>query len=792
MGDFDLDQAGDAVMLVAKDDGLGGQYLDIQAQLSNPALPLANGFLDFDDYNLLGIRVPVSALGSLPLLEAGDFNGDGTDDPVGLWGGDTFYYDGRNGLLPTFHADLSSDCLQKGNCLSFAPSTTSYSRLAVSDFNGDGYADLEASIPDPATDIYYGSPHGLAFGFPMTGIPTSDGDDGKFITMAVQPAASIGVPDYLFVIRTKHDPGVASGELHLEVFDGDELGSHDTIVPNGQTVHTCYWLYADPYQDGSALNEPPVIIQDESHFANNRWSTLLNVPADRGPVYELDTNTGATTSARVPGSGPECCDATCGVPCPPNSVACGGFCGAQYSYLLRTFLTTGSCNDEPTDQTYPTDAVANGFKIRVNGDIAFSSSVGSVNGVGGALSFRGSDAVGPFAATDGCTPSTCSTVETQDVDTTYDGRWSFYLDLTNTMTPGDPNAGHVWVGAPSFDELWIADADADSLSNLESPGNATGASTDINFAVQTQPYWGSKPLTFFQPPYPSGQYDPTVQPCVAYDVTNPIPDGQFPAALYWNWSKARTHNNIWIAVPTTAAPTVCRSAPAASSNAEPQAQPLQAPALVATLPIRGEPARIRIAETSATPASAWASSSARIAPYLPIQLGQADACGKPRGHGKPVNTVGRAEEILTHADGSADQLGKAVAALEAELLAAKLNLARGSELGETIERGYLYGTTTQVSDVVDRAGRLLAHACRGAGCLDPDPCGQPACHGAGCKPKPAGLEELASAVADLRRINAGQITYRAPVQLAPAGLAPNLSHHALIANGGNADFWRHD
>jgi hypothetical protein len=101
--------------------------------------------------------------------------------------------------------------------------------------------------------------------------------------------------------------------------------SHDrTWLPGGgnaEGARTCFILYADKYASGEGLNDAPIYVQDDSHFRNNRWWTLF----DSATIAE-------------------------------NSNASGGVLGGwfAYNYLLRVFLTTGSCYKPSTTPTSPT------------------------------------------------------------------------------------------------------------------------------------------------------------------------------------------------------------------------------------------------------------------------------------------------------------------------------------------------------------------------------------------------------------------------------------------------------
>ena len=712
-GDVDFDQNPDLLMLTAKDDGTGQLFIDPQLQLSNESI-VADGFLDFDSVNLLKIHIPFSAVDTA-VASFGDFNGNGAQDILAFVGDETLYFDGQSGLTPVVHTDLSGDCfLDPLTCLPFlAPIATSYQSLNVADVNFDGFDDVEAVSANGLVDSYYGSVHGLTVGFPMEGFPSADGHDGKFLTLAVQPSASLGVSSYLFRVKTQHDPNVSLGELHIDIFDGDLFGSHDTVVTGGKATRTCYALYADPDQDGTGESSTPLVMKENTQFVNNAWGSMLDVPVDTGPTLEFD-------AAHVPGSSTEI--------------------GNRYSYLLRVFISTAPCGDPIVA---PTDPIVNAIKIRANGAIDFVSSVEPINGIGGAVSIRGSDSNGAFSAPDSCTPQTCSVLYTQDVDTTYDGSWDFSISTAATADPS----------SPTLSDIWLADADADSTLDEVAPGNATGANAEINFKVTEITETGNVLSTLFQPSHPSGQFTSSVEPCVGYDIFPISPATELPPLLAWEWTQVLTHNNIWLSVPTTQPPK-CVNAAAAGARTTSHHSTADIANLVATLPLHGGQRRFHILETTASPTEFWSSTQAggRIATVLPVRLGEATGCGSP---GLPVVSVQQALSILKapvrlpHPDSRSSTIKQ----LQAELLVAKLNWTRGQQLGEDIGRAFLYGTTNRVADVVARADATLSHICSKATDARGDSDQQPS------------LEELTAVLRLLRSINAGSVSYWPPVDV---------------------------
>ena len=172
---------------------------------------------------------------------------------------------------------------------------------------------------------------------------------------------------------------------------------------------------------------------------------------------------------------------------------------------------------------------------------------------------------------------------------------------------------------------------------------------------------------------------------------------------------------------------------------------------------------MHIPSTSASPVSFWLSDEgqAQIAPLLPIGLGT---------HGAKVHSPQQAHEILRR--GEAPPHGSPAsmtAMLKAEVLAAKLNVARGAAHGEDIARGYIYGTTDNVANVMDRADQALSNACQGPHCTSPS--------------------TFAELISRLRAINTSNTTYRAPVAVQPAPLVQS-AHGKAVTTAPQTDFWR--
>jgi hypothetical protein len=625
------------------------------------------------------------------------------------------------------------------DCRVFAPTRTDYAELRSSDLNADGFDDVEAflaGVSEP--EVYYGSEHGLTTPVQMLGFPSSDGNDGKFASLTTQLPGSVGIPDYTFALTSFHDPAEANPALHLEIFDGDMAGSHDVISAAVASTFACFRLYADPELTEVASGEPLLTLSDVE-LSNDSWQSMLDL---EDPAAQVEG---------VPGT---------------------------FAYVLRAFLsTTGSCDGEPT---YPTDPMANSFKVRANADVALASTEDPLIGLAGAFSILGSDSAGDFAIADDCTLDTCTTEFAQDVNTTYDGNWRFFVDVAS----GDGNS--------LLDQVTLADADADSLLDTVSPGSSSGASADTTFFAQDV----ENGNVLFQAPFPSGQYDADLEPCVAYTVTN---GGAFlPGGFNWRWSSLFTHNNVWLAIPTDTPPQ-CNAAPAAAARLAAAATTAD---LVAPLLIRGDKPRRPVPKTTASTDEFWASRPARsdIARLLPIELGN-DNCGC-RDHAVTVHSTGQAQELLEQAN-RGSQKRRLMAQLRAQLLTAKLNIARGQSHGEHIERGFIYGTVQDIQSLLEDADAAVAHTCdadNGHGCSVKHDCG---CHkghsnhgwrgrGRGhdhddeCDP-PLTDEDLAELIRLLSALNHGSVTYRAPISAAAKLTARSA---AAARPSPISDFWK--
>lgn len=103
------------------------------------------------------------------------------------------------------------------------------------------------------------------------GFPSSDPNDGRFLSMPGRGMNSLTVPTHLSI-------GVPSSEsanpIVIEVFDGDHGGSWDQV---GDAV-TTYALYADPNRDGTSMT--PLAEATNAAFPDAAWGVLFSAPAN--------------------------------------------------------------------------------------------------------------------------------------------------------------------------------------------------------------------------------------------------------------------------------------------------------------------------------------------------------------------------------------------------------------------------------------------------------------------------------------------------------------------------------
>lgn len=280
---------------------------------------------------------------TLTALAAGDFDDDGTDELALLSGGSAF--------LVTFGTggSVSSDNL--GNADDFVA-------LRVTDSTEDGIDDLEAVASDGSITVFAGSSGGLSTtGVNYTGLPTADGNDGKFLLLSGQHLDTVAANEARLKITVSEDDEDALDEFVVTLFDGDNGGLHQ-FDRDVHTVKTCYRLSTDPCGDGkvgNCLTEPretvDVVLADNTAFSDDAWGTLYSGP-------HLD-------EASLDGDGQ-----------PP------------FTYELHVYFS-GDCDVPPPPESKVSFAIGDAFKVRSNGLVSHAL---------GELTLIGSDSLGDFGA----------------------------------------------------------------------------------------------------------------------------------------------------------------------------------------------------------------------------------------------------------------------------------------------------------------------------------------------------------------------------------------------------------
>lgn len=634
-GDIDGDKNPDLIMVVAKNDG-AQTYFDLQAQLTGTPLP--NGFVDFYDANLLGVAMPAVNLDST-LAALGDYNGDGVGDMLALFGGQSFYFDGRAALVPTAHVP-SPECLVHPLDPAYCPIfDTAYMELRSVDLDGDKFTDLEAIDASGEVDVFSGSVYGLKPARRMQGFPSADGNDGRFVT--VTGAGNATVAHASMGLWVAVHP--SQQQFALEVFDGGMEGSDD--VSGSPDDNTCFALYKAPGQVKGAL----VKQWDKSFFtgANNAWKSLgsFTTSVPQGESYDW--------------------------------------------YLLEVKLGTGGCNS-----LGPAAASINPFKVRMTLGTDPAGAEGLlVEGNGsdpseplGQISFRGVDSYGP---------STPDGAFGDDVpDTTYDGTFQFLIyagDNPTGITVTEADADYSLDG-----QTGACSGYSDPITqDAQIPGVAVGANQYTSYSLL---WWnGSSWETEQKVCDPSGQYTPGTEETEERHFQ--IPPG---GAAWWSWAwdSIWVHNNVLV-FPVTASP-----APYAVFGKRP--------------PV-GQRAPIGASRT----VEYWSNASSEIVSKLPIVLGTTNAAvnvtttsqaaailagllGPGSSSGEKLTVCHKEKAItidkhalpahLAHGDDTTRP--QAMAALLAQLLAAKLNVQRCDGFGQDLASAFLYGREETVAQVL--------------------------------------------------------------------------------------------
>lgn len=250
------------------------------------------------------------------------------------------------------------------------------------------YTDAGLQVPDMSMgdDEYEG--------MIMTGFPTAQSNDGKFVYLGGNGLGTVADNNHHFWINSK--PG-STQPLVVEIYDADMDGYFDVT----SDVGTCFRLVADP---NIGIDDSDVCHDD---------STTSSCSAVHRSVFVAKSASGRDgTWYRIFDSATHGHDAD-------------ALLDSKYTYRLDVSLTE-SCSKAAS---LGTGAGNNSFKIRTNGEISIAS---------GDLSFNSYDSEGDFSAPD---PFTATP------NTDFDGTYDFELvletagELTLTNADADDTDG---------------------------------------------------------------------------------------------------------------------------------------------------------------------------------------------------------------------------------------------------------------------------------------------------------------------------------------------------------------
>src|SRR5262249_47721457 len=105
---------------------------------------------------------------------------------------------------------------------------TSFTSIAVSDVNGDGFDDIEASAADGSGTLFAGSAGGGIdpTGINVSGLPTAETNDGKMLVVSGLGVDTVGATEARLRLSVGADDVDALDELVVQVFDGNNGGLH--------------------------------------------------------------------------------------------------------------------------------------------------------------------------------------------------------------------------------------------------------------------------------------------------------------------------------------------------------------------------------------------------------------------------------------------------------------------------------------------------------------------------------------------------------------------------------------
>ncbi len=320
---LDLKQIPRKWLPVAYDYDLDGAVDDFLAFYENQGTLWINIYLDAAFLGSYDTTLPVSQqqADKFSFVPLGDFDNDGVQDFVVVAGGQAIFFDAT--LTPWLFPLLVG----------------TYVEYSTGDADKDGFVDLELIREDGTRDLYFGGANGPTKGVPLSGFPTADGDDGRFVTVTGQPFATVQNQRTRFLI------GVPPGQntFAVQVFDGDQaLGSlYDTGSNSG--TRTCYELYSSKDKANPETPVPAKVVED-SALPDAAWGTVYG-----GPTFGTASGSGA------------------------------------HFYILDVYLTQGNCGQAVVPVTA---GLTNSFKVRA---------AGQVSTIANDFAFIARDLSGPFA-----------------------------------------------------------------------------------------------------------------------------------------------------------------------------------------------------------------------------------------------------------------------------------------------------------------------------------------------------------------------------------------------------------
>ena len=427
------------------------------------------------DGSILMVRVPgVGILGPFPLpipivepvvLAFGNFNGDqsGGSSAGGL-------HDGAHPIMDlVVHSGDRVIALISNGDGTFTVNTlndaSGYVAINISDVDGDGLDDLEATRADGSVTLFAGIPgsgQGLEQGPNFTGLPTPVGNDGKMLLVSGLGVDTVAATEARLKLTVGPEDTAALSKLVVQIYDGDNGGLHQ-FEEETNVLKTCYRLSADPCGDGNVGNcagdpRPAVELATVSSDSLNDdvWDTIFDGPHS-----------------------------------PDASLAGDGM--APFIYELRVFLSE-DCSVLPAPESTLAVATADAFKVRSNAMVSHT--------VGG-LSFVGSDSKGPFGVLD----------LPYMRDTDYDGVFTFPIavgfsateiqlkeadaDHPDDATPGmsivpNPEIQYRLVMPDGNDALLVGAEDTSGVTVVSNPSGNNDGSTALD--VETRIHAVTTPM----------------------------------------------------------------------------------------------------------------------------------------------------------------------------------------------------------------------------------------------------------------------------------------------------------